>query len=171
MCGYPTRTGRHAPILGTAGCDDAVRMALDIHSLETSFDIIAPRGDEVVEDFYGRIFTAAPGLRALFPDDMTHQRTVVLSALVLIRKSLRNFDRIVPTLRSLGARHVGYGARPEHYPVVGAALIESMAQVAGDAWRPEYTSAWGEAWGVLVAEMVAGADEAVAQEHEQRLAA
>jgi len=32
-------------------------------------------------------------------------------------------------------------------------------------------SAWGEAWGVLVAEMVAGADEAVAQEHEQRLAA
>jgi hemoglobin-like flavoprotein len=146
-------------------------MALDINSLETSFDVIAPRGDEVVEEFYDRIFTAAPALRGLFPDDMTHQRTVVLSALVLIRKSLRNFDRIVPTLRSLGARHVGYGARPEHYPVVGAALIESMAHVAGAAWRPEYTSAWGDAWGVLVAEMVAGADEAVAQEQEQRLAA
>jgi hemoglobin-like flavoprotein len=146
-------------------------MALDINSLETSFDIIAPRGEEVVENFYDRIFTAAPALRGLFPDDMTHQRTLVLSALVLIRKSLRNFDRIVPTLRSLGARHVGYGARPEHYPVVGGALIESMAHVAGDAWRPEYTTAWGDAWGVLVAEMIAGADEPVAQEHEERLAA
>ncbi len=26
-----------------------------------------------------------------------------------------------------GARHVGYGARPEHYPVVAEVLIESMA--------------------------------------------
>jgi methyl-accepting chemotaxis protein len=146
-------------------------MALDIHSLETSFDIIAPRGDEVVEDFYGRIFTAAPALTALFPDDMTHHRTMVLAALALVRESLRNFDRIVPTLRSLGARHVGYGARPEHYAVAGPLLIASMAEVAADAWRPEYTTAWADAWDVLVGEMVAGAEDSLGQPYEERLAA
>jgi hemoglobin-like flavoprotein len=105
-------------------------MALDLNSLETSFDAIAPRGEELVEDFYNRLFTAAPPLRGLFPDDMTRQRTMLLAALVLLRKSLRDLDRIAPTLRSLGARHVGYGALPEHYPVVGTLLIESMAHVA-----------------------------------------
>jgi hemoglobin-like flavoprotein len=135
-------------------------MTLDIDSLETSFDAIAPRGDEVVEDFYNRIFATAPALRALFPEDMTHHRTMVLATLVLVRKSLRNFDEVAPTLRSLGARHVGYRAQPEHYAVAGPLLIEAMAHVAGDAWRPEYTLAWAGAWDTLVNEMLAGAEEA-----------
>jgi hemoglobin-like flavoprotein len=135
-------------------------MALDINSLEESFDLIAPRGDEVVEDFYNRIFEAAPQLRGLFPDDMTHQRKVVLATLVLVRKSLRDLNGLIPTLRGLGARHVGYGAQPEHYPVVGQALIGAMASVAGDAWKPAYSDAWVEAYGVIVAEMLKGAEEA-----------
>jgi hypothetical protein len=44
---------------------------------------------------------------------------MLLGALVLLRKSLRDLDAIAPKLRELGARHVAYGARPEHYPVVG----------------------------------------------------
>jgi nitric oxide dioxygenase len=146
-------------------------MALDINSLETSFDAIAPRGEELVEDFYNRLFTAAPPLRSLFPDDMKRQRTMLLGALVLLRKSLRDLDRIAPTLRSLGARHVGYGALPEHYPVVGTLLIESMAQVAGAAWRPDYATAWADAYAVVAAEMMAGAEQAIAQEFDERLAA
>ena len=146
-------------------------MALDINSLETSFDAIAPRGEELVEDFYGRLFAAAPPLRGLFPDDMTRQRTMLLGALVLLRKSLRDLDRIAPTLRSLGARHVGYGALPEHYPVVGALLIESMEHVAGDAWRQEYATAWGDAYAAVAAEMMAGAEQAIAQEFDERRAA
>jgi hemoglobin-like flavoprotein len=78
-------------------------------------------------------------------------------------------DEIVPTLRVLGARHVGYGAQPEHYPVVGQALIEAMANVAGDAWRPEYNEAWAQAYEVLVGEMLIGAAEAAGD--EERLAA
>lgn len=143
-------------------------MALDIDILETSFDLVAPHGDELVEDFYDRLFTTAPEVRSLFPEDMTRQRTMVLATLVLLRKSLRNLDRILPTLRSLGARHVGYGAQPEHYPVVGRLLIESMAHAAGSAWRPEYTRAWAAALDALVAEMLAGAEAAAADE---RLAA
>ena len=135
-------------------------MALDINSLETSFDLIAPRGDEVVEDFYNRIFTAAPALRELFPHDMTHHRTMVLATLALVRKSLRAFDDIVPTLRALGARHLDYGSQPQHFDVAGPLLIEAMAEVAGDAWRPEYTTAWAEAWDALVEQMLIGAEEA-----------
>src|SRR3954471_166913 len=136
-------------------------MALDINSLETSFDAIAARGEELVEDFYNRLFAAAPPLRGLFPEDMKRQRAMLLGALVLLRKSLRDLDRIVPTLKQLGARHVAYGAVPEHYPVVGEALIAAMAEVAGDGWNLRYAAAWEEAFRVVASAMLAGADEAL----------
>ena len=134
-------------------------MSLDIESLETSFDLVAPRGDELMDEFYARLFAAAPGVRPLFPDDLRKQKTMLLGALVLVRKSLRNLDAIVPKLRELGARHVAYGARPEHYPVVGAALVASLAAVAGDAWTPAFERAWSAAYDVVASVMLEGAAE------------
>ena len=93
---------------------------------------LRPRGDELMEIFYANLFAVAPSVQPLFADaDMARQRAMLLSALVLLRKSLRDLDAVVPTLKRLGARHVAYGARPEHYPVVGDVLIGAMAQVAG----------------------------------------
>ena len=135
-------------------------MSLDLQALETSFDLVAPRGDALMDEFYSRLFAAAPAVRPLFPDDMQRQKTMLLGALVLLRKSLRNLDAIVPKLRDLGARHVAYGARPEHYPVVGAVLIASMAAIAGDDWKPEHESAWGAAFEIVAATMIDGAAEA-----------
>src|SRR5881296_3831020 len=100
-------------------------MTLDLEALETSFDLVAPRGDELMDEFYSRLFATAPAVRPLFPTDMKRQKAMLLGP-------------IVPKLRDLGARHVAYGARPEHYPVVGATLIASMAAIAGDHWKPEY---------------------------------
>jgi hemoglobin-like flavoprotein len=84
----------------------------------------------------------------------------VIGTLVLLRKSLRDLDAILPKLRALGARHFAYGARPEHYPISGEILITSMAEVAGDAWRSEYTRAWGAAFKLVFAAMLEGAAEA-----------
>jgi len=135
-------------------------MSLDLEALETSFDLVAPRGEELMDEFYARLFAAAPAVRTLFPRDMQKQKTMLLSALVLLRKSLRDLDAIVPTLRTLGARHVAYGARPEHYPVVGSVLIESMAAIAGPAWTREYEQAWGAAFEIVAGTMLEGAAEA-----------
>ncbi len=85
---------------------------------------------------------------------------MLLAALVLLRHSLRNLESAVPTLHRLGARHVAYGAQPEHYPVVGAVLIECMAEIAGPAWVDRYTEAWTEVFGVVASAMLAGAAEA-----------
>jgi len=136
-------------------------MSLDLNSLETSFDLIAPRGDELMDVFYARLFAAAPAVRPLFAGtDLRRQKGMLLGALVLLRKSLRDLDRIVPALRDMGARHVAYGARAEHYPVVGEVLIASMAEVAGDAWQPEYAEAWAGAYGIVAAAMMEGAASA-----------
>ena len=132
-------------------------MALNLDALETSFDLVAPRGEALVEIFYARLFTAAPAVVPLFAGaDMSKQRTKLLVTLVLLRKSLRDLDALVPTLRELGRRHVGYGARPEHYAVVGDTLITAMAEVAGDAWSDTYTRAWADALSVVAEAMLSG---------------
>jgi methyl-accepting chemotaxis protein len=133
-------------------------MDLDLQALETSFDLVASRGDVLMDVFYARLFAAAPAVKPLFAGtDPRRQKAMLLGALVQLRGSLRNLPAFVPALQRLGARHVGYGARPEHYPVVGAVLIDSMAEVAGEAWRPEYARAWQAAFGVVAGAMLEGA--------------
>ena len=134
-------------------------MTLDLEALETSFDLIATRGDELMNVFYARLFAAAPAVKPLFAaTDLQRQKTMLLGALVLLRKSLRDLDSIVPKLRDLGARHVAYGAERDHYPVVGEVLIASMAEIAGVAWTAEYERAWGEAFGIVAGAMLEGAE-------------
>ena len=77
---------------------------MDLDALETSFDLVAPKGDELMEIFYASLFAAAPSVQPLFAGaDMARQRAMLLSALVLLRKSLRDLDAVVPTLKRLGA--------------------------------------------------------------------
>ncbi len=139
-------------------------MDLPVETLERSFDLVAPRGDELVDCVYANIFARAPSVRPLFSEtDMTRQKKMLLQALVMLRKSLRNLDAITPALQSLGARHARYGVLPDHYPVVGAALLDAMATVGGEDWKPEYTTAWAGAYGVVQEAMLSGAPTETAE--------
>ena len=138
-------------------------MPLQIGLLEESFDLVAPRAEDLVERFYERLFAIALEVRPLFAGtDLPRQRQMLLGALVLLRKSLRNLGAIVPALQAMGARHATYGVRPEHYPIVGAALLASLAEVGGSAWVDEYTQAWADAYQVVQDTMLSGAVEASA---------
>jgi hemoglobin-like flavoprotein len=135
-------------------------MSLQINLLEESFDLVAPRGEELVDRFYNRAFAIAPEIKSLFANaEWTRQVQMALGVFVLLRKSLRNLDSIVPALRTLGARHESYGARPEHYTIFGEALLSTMAEIGGSAWTDEYTQAWADAYQLVQDTMLSGAAE------------
>jgi len=137
-------------------------MAIDVEILEESFDLVAPQGDKLMTTFYEHLFETAPAVQPLFANvDMERQRQALLNMLVVLRESLRDLDDIVPDLEELGARHAEYGAQAAHYPVVGNVLISAMAEVAGDTWKPEYTAAWQEAYGIVQNVMLSGASARV----------
>ena len=136
-------------------------MHLDTKTLETTFDLVAPRGEELMDVFYARLFATAPAVKPLFAGtDLVRQKAMLLSTLLLLRKSLRNLDAIIPALHELGARHVSYGAEPGHYAVVGQVLIASFAEIAAEAWRPEHELAWAAAFEVIADAMLSGARDA-----------
>ena len=69
-------------------------------------------------------------------------------------------DVLSDALKGLGARHVKYGALPEHYPLVGNALLTTFEQYLGEDWTPEVTQAWVDAYGAITKLMLEGADYA-----------
>ena len=62
----------------SAGEDKADEGGLNVELLESSFELLAPQGEKLVERFYERLFETAPAVRSLFPDDMEGQKPALL---------------------------------------------------------------------------------------------
>lgn len=128
--------------------------------IRASFKLLEPQAPAVVERFYQLLFADHPQLRLLFPSDMTQQKAHLLAAVGLVVKHADNLGSLEQPLQEMGARHVRYGARPEHYPVVRDTLVLALKQVAGDAWKAEYGEAWTGALNVVAGAMIRGAEGA-----------
>jgi len=135
-----------------------------VAALEESFDLLAPRADELVARFYTRLFAEHPETRAMFPKDMRDQEKKLGAALGLVVRSARKLDAVMPTLKKLGAKHHAMGAKKEHYEIVGGILLSTMAEMAGAAWTPEVRDAWTTAYGWVASTMNdEGGDEKMEQ--------
>lgn len=134
-------------------------MALQIELLEASFQAITTCGEAFVTAFYERLFTRFPQTRAFFAStDMLEQRKKLLGALALVIQSLRKPEVLTSALKGLGQRHVNYGVRPEHYPIVGAVLLETFADFLGERWTPAHHDAWAQAYEAISTIMLEGAN-------------
>ena len=131
--------------------------------VQDSFSKVAPISEQAAVLFYGRLFEVAPAVRAMFPDDMTEQRKKLKATLAVVVNGLSNLDSVLPAASALAKRHVGYGAKPEHYPVVGGALLWTLEKGLGDAWTAEAAAAWKEVYGILSGIMRQAQHEATAK--------
>ena len=125
--------------------------------VQDSFAKVVPIADQAAVIFYDRLFEIAPQVRPMFKGDMAEQRRKLMAMLATVVNGLSKLDTILPAASALAKRHVGYGAQPAHYPVVGAALLWTLEKGLGDAWTPEVANAWGEAYGTLSGFMMAEA--------------
>ena len=134
-------------------------MSLQVEILESSFEKIKPQANEFVDSFYDNLFTANPEAKPLFANtEMAQQKKKLLGSLVLVVENLRNPEALSDALKGLGARHVKYGALPEHYPLVGGALLTTFEQYLKGDWTAEVKQAWVDAYGAITEIMLDGAD-------------
>lgn len=112
--------------------------------------------------FYANLFKVAPGVRALFPEDMFEQSEKLWNSIVMVVESADDLSEIQAALRALGARHVGYGAEPGHYKVVTDVLIETIAALMENEWSQDHQNAWRLALEAVCATMLEGAAQRAA---------
>jgi len=125
--------------------------------VQESFAKVAPISEQAAVIFYDRLFEVAPAVKAMFPADMAEQRKKLMATLAVVVNGLSNIESILPAASALATRHVSYGAKPEHYPVVGGALLWTLEKGLGAAWTPEVAAAWTAAYGTLSNFMIAEA--------------
>lgn len=128
--------------------------------IRDSFALIAPHAAKLMDRFYERLFARAPQVRAMFPADMSKQKAHLAAAVGLVVKHADNLAALEKPLMEMGARHVAYGAKPEHYPVVRDEMLGAIQDVAGSAWTPAIGKAWGEALNAVAQVMIRGAEQA-----------
>ena len=69
--------------------------------------------------------------------DMAEQKKHLIQALVLLVANLEKADILKGHLGVLGAKHVRYGVRDEHYDAVGECLLAAMA---ASAWARPFSA-------------------------------
>jgi hemoglobin-like flavoprotein len=133
-----------------------------IDLVQASFGKVAPIADRAAELFYSRLFELDPELRPMFRGDMKQQGKMLMDTLRVVVANLRNLDKIMTGVRSLGARHAVYGVRDEQYDTVGQALLWTLEQGIGKGFTPQVRQAWATAYTVLADTMKDAAAEQVA---------
>jgi nitric oxide dioxygenase len=132
-----------------------------ISLVQASFAPLAPQAEAVARAFYERLFQLDPSLRSMFPADLGAQRTKLMQVLSAAIHGLSDMPSLLPTLSALAERHVRYGARPQHYETVGAALLDTLRAGLGSAFDAEREQAWRAAYGALAGAMQAAASHSV----------
>jgi hemoglobin-like flavoprotein len=130
-----------------------------IQLVQESFEQVKPIANIAADLFYDRLFDLDPSLRQLFPSDMNEQKHHLMTTLTFAVSGLNKPDRIIPAVRQLGIRHIGYGVQAHHYQTVGAALLWTLAQGLGEGFTPEVEEAWTAVYTLLATTMQEAARE------------
>jgi hemoglobin-like flavoprotein len=118
--------------------------------VRASWALVAPHADAVADDFYRRLFALSPEAAALFAHvDMAHQRRKFMGMLHGLVHVLDDPGMLVSETAPAGRRHAAYGARDEHYPLVGSALVQAIEHQLGPAATPEVRDAWRELYALV----------------------
>jgi hemoglobin-like flavoprotein len=127
---------------------------IQIGHVRSSFALVEPIAQQAAALFYDNLFTADPKLRRLFQGNMAQQGARLMTMIGAAVDLLEEPDALVPVLRKLGARHVNYGVRDEHYATVGAALLKTLQQGLGHAYTDDVHAAWNALYSVVSATMM-----------------
>lgn len=145
---FPDQPGQR--LLGI-GRDEAV-----IARLRAEYAAVRKQGDRLAREFYRLLFGQYPQLRPMFQSDPEIQRAKLMNSLDTVIEFLDRPKEQAEYLAALGARHVEYGARAEHYPIVARLLAEALVSVLGDSAEPGGFDDWHDAFALVSEQMIAG---------------
>ncbi|GER88234.1 flavohemoprotein [Dictyobacter vulcani] len=130
---------------------------MDVNMLKQSFEMVAPQKEVFAHSFYERLFSYYPATRPLFANtNMVRQEESLMATLAVVIAGVERGDNLTPTLHQLGDKHERYGAKPEHYPLVGGVLLETFHEYLGTRFTPAMQDAWSQAFELISGQMIEG---------------
>ena len=127
--------------------------------IKSSWQAASTVGDAVEELFYMRLFEIAPEVEPMFNrTTIKEQSKELLNMFSHIIGKLDRLPDILDEVAKLAQRHVIYGVKPEHYTVLGEALLWTLEKGLGEKWNDELKEAWTRFYTTLSGAMIHAAD-------------
>ena len=121
--------------------------------VQTSFAKLAVMPEVAGALFYERLFATNPSFRPLFKNDMRIQVGRLMTMLTMVVYNLHQPGEVLPAIRDLAVRHVGYGVKLPDYDALREALLWTLEQVLGEDLTPAVREAWTVCYDELAGEM------------------
>lgn len=137
-----------------------------IKAIKASYAEVTGTPRQLASLFYKELFSAAPNLRPLFPQDLHDLQGHFEAALALVVRNLDEMDTLRGPLRDLGAQHVHWGARPEDYVTARNALVAAIGALS-PKWDSTLDGYWRQAVTAIIVPMLEGAAVHTAIEAER----
>ena len=128
--------------------------------VRTTFARLAVMPEVAGALFYEKLFADHPDLRPLFKHDMRIQGVKLMTMLTMVVYHLHEPGQVLPAIRDLGVRHVGYGVKSADYESLKKALIWTLEQALGEDFTPAVRDAWTVCYDELAGAMKAAASGA-----------
>ncbi len=126
--------------------------AKHIELVKSTIPLLESAGTAITEHFYVRMFKHNPELKHIF--NLSHQHSggqpaALFNAVAAYAKNIDNLAALSGAVERIAHKHTSFNIQPEHYPIVGHHLLETLRELAPDAFTPDIEEAWGAAYGVL----------------------
>jgi len=107
---------------------------------------VAENAEAITTRMYEILFTSYPHLKELFKDADSNQHKKLASAVSAYALHIDNLEALSKAVEKMAQTHVKVHVKPEHYPMVGLALLNAVKDVLGEAATDEVIQAWEEAY-------------------------
>lgn len=120
-----------------------------INIVKSTIPLLESAGPALTQHFYQRMFSHNPELKHIF--NMTHQKTgrqsvALFEAIAAYAKHIDNLAALTTAVERIAHKHTSFNIQPEHYQIVGHHLLETLRELAPEAFTQQVEEAWTAAY-------------------------
>ncbi|WP_068716391.1 NO-inducible flavohemoprotein [Vibrio tritonius] len=136
--------------------------------IKNTIPLLASAGPELTRHFYQRMLSQNPELKHIF--NLSHQKSgrqsvALFEAIAAYAKNIDNLAALTSAVERIAHKHTSFNIKPEHYQIVGYHLIETLRELAGEAFTNEVEEAWTAAY-LFLAEVFIQREEQIYTHNE-----
>lgn len=120
--------------------------ASTIKTVKATIPVLKEHGLAITSRMYDVLFEKYPETKSLFSSAPEEQPKILAAAIAAYATNIDNLEVLNEAVGRMAQAHVNSQVKPEHYPMVGDAVLTAMQDVLGDAATPEILEAWKEAY-------------------------
>lgn len=132
--------------------------------------ILQQGGETLTRHFYKKLFSEYPQVLPFFNQAHQHsgtQQRALANSILMYAANIERLETLGPLVKGIVHKHAALQIQPEHYPMVGAALLGAIREVLGEEVATDAViEAWAAAYGQL-AEILTGAEQEIYAKNAQ----